>query len=201
LPTYNEFPTGFGVDLPAWFRDVQRELPDRIADPDDRSRLVIDLAQRNIIEGTGGPFAALVVDAADGTIVSAGVNLVLQSGLASAHAEVVALSLAQTRTGSWNLGADPSEDRILVVNAQPCLMCLGSLIWSGVRTVGFAASGKDVERITGFDEGPVPVDWREQLQRRGIAVHSGRLEQEAHAVLHDFADRVAIGTATLYNGG
>ena len=201
MSQYHSLPTGFGISLPAWFRDVAEELPTHITVPEQRARIVNELAARNIAEGTGGPFAALVLDQADGAVVSAGVNLVLQSGLASAHAEVVALSLAQARTGSWNLGATAEDDRILVVNAQPCVMCLGSLIWSGVHALDFAASGADVQRITGFDEGPVPQDWRDQLTMRGIAVHAGRLEAEAHAVLKDFRDRVENGATTLYNGG
>ena len=38
----------------------------------------------------------------------------------------------------------------LVVNAQPCAMCFGSLLWSGIRSVVTGASGEEVESITGF---------------------------------------------------
>ncbi|HEY9293277.1 MAG TPA: nucleoside deaminase [Microlunatus sp.] len=193
--------TGFDVRLPEWLRRAAQGLPSHVPDPDDRIRTVNALAARNIVEGSGGPFAAMVVDRDGGAVVSLGVNLVPEVDLAIAHAELIALSLAQARTGSWNLGAHADRVRTLVINAQPCAMCLGALIWSGIGEVEFAAAGADVERITGFDEGPVPPDWREQLERRGIAVHTGRLESEALAVLEDFRIRVAEQDATLYNGG
>jgi len=74
-----------------------------------------------------------VVNTADGEVVSAGVNLVLSSGLSAAHAEVVALSLAQLRVGTWDLGAQDAADRELVVNWRPCAQCYGATMWSGVR--------------------------------------------------------------------
>jgi len=115
-----------GFALPDWLRAEIAALPDRLPDPDERMRLVTSLAARNIAEGTGGPFAALVVESLTGEVVSVGVNLVLSSQLAIAHAEVVTLALAQSRVGSWNLGA--GAGRLLVVDAQPCAMCLGALI-------------------------------------------------------------------------
>ncbi|MFE2676075.1 nucleoside deaminase [Streptomyces hygroscopicus] len=126
------------------------------------------ITARTVEEGTGGPFAALVLDSDTGDVVSAGVNLVLSANVAPAHAEVVALSLAQTRVGDWNPGTDPARPRALVVNAQPCVMCLGTLIWSGVKALDFSVPGFEAERITGFDEGPVPADWREQLESAAL---------------------------------
>ncbi|WP_210414773.1 nucleoside deaminase [Microlunatus elymi] len=192
--------TEFSIRLPGWLRTELARLPGHIADRDDRIRIVNELAGRNIAEGTGGPFAALVVERDSGKLLSAAVNLVPEVDLALAHAEMIALSLAQAHIGSWNLGADPARAHSLVINAQPCAMCLGALIWSGIGELEFAASGADVERITGFDEGPVPPDWREQLESRGIAVHAGRSAAEALVVLQDFRARVAEGSATLYNG-
>lgn len=201
MSTSGPHPDGYAVTLPPWFAAEVAALPSHLHDPEERIRLVNRLAARTVAEGTGGPFAALVVDVETDAVLAAGVNLVLASGLATSHAEVVALSLAQTRTGAWNLGADPARRRALVVNAQPCAMCLGALLWSGIGAVEFAATGADVERLTGFDEGPVPDDWRDQLERRGVTVTSGRLRDEAFAVLRDFRDRVDRGAATLYNGG
>ena len=193
-------PTSYGVELPQWFLDARDALPKRLPDPDERIRTVNELAARTVAEGTGGPFAALVIDRQDDEVIAAGVNLVLHSDLASSHAEMVALGIAQTRKRAWNLAAD-GEGPLLVVNAQPCAMCLGALIWSGVGALDFSVEGVDVERLTGFDEGPVPSNWREQLQSRGIEVATGRLRDESLEVLQRFRDRVDDGSATLYNGG
>ena len=49
-----------------------------------------------------------------------------------------------------------------------CAMCLGNVCWSGIKEVVSSAEPEDVERITGFDEGPTPPDYNDQLKLRGI---------------------------------
>ena len=138
-----------------------------LATDEDKVRLTNVLASRNHREDTGGPFAALVVDSATGVLVSAGVNVVLASGLSSTHAEVTALSLAQTRLGTWNLGAQGAPSLELVVNWRPCIMCYGAAMWSGVRRLVIAGDGPELETLTGFDEGPLG-------RRLGRAVRGAR---------------------------
>ena len=55
-------------------------------------------------ESAEGQVGAIVVDETDGRLLGAGVNLVLPSRNCTAHAEMVALSLAQQAAGGWNLG-------------------------------------------------------------------------------------------------
>jgi len=184
------------VRVPGWLRDHAGET--HLASDDAVVQMLNRLAAENVRQGTGGPFAAAVVDDASREIVSVGVNLVLSSQISSAHAEVVALSLAQSRLRTWSLRAD-GRGRTLFVNAQPCAMCLGAVVWSGVSGLDFSALGSDVERLTGFDEGPVTPDWRQQLVTRGISVSSGRCESESHAVLADYGKRVRDGEIPLYN--
>jgi tRNA(Arg) A34 adenosine deaminase TadA len=189
------FPTSFAASLPAWLVD---ELPQLAATPlpDDEARvgLAIELADRNWRAGNGGPFAALVVDAASGELVSAGVNVVLSSGLSSAHAEVTALSLAQTRLGRWDLGAGGAELE-LVVNWATCVMCYGATMWSGVRRLVLAGHGDECQQLTGFDEGPMPDDWIGEFERRGIRVHSGVRREESIEVFRAFG----ASDAVVYN--
>ncbi|ROS67125.1 cytidine/deoxycytidylate deaminase-like protein [Curtobacterium sp. PhB172] len=193
------FPTELRVGVPDWLRDAQAAAPEHLGTRAERFALVNALAERNVEEGTGGPFAAAVVDEDTGAVVALGVNLVLHTNLSSMHAEVVTLGLAQARTGAWNLGRDVGHGRVLVVNAQPCVMCLGALLWSGVSALEFAADGATVERITGFDEGPVPGDWREQLVARGIDVHQEH-GTGAETALERYRDLVESGATARYNG-
>jgi hypothetical protein len=79
-------------------------------------------------------------------------------------------------------------------------MCTGAVVWAGVTGLDFSAARADVERLTDFDEGPISVDWQEQLAARGISVSSGRCLAESLDVLHDFGERVREGSITLYNG-
>ena len=184
--------------LPGWVDEVLAPLPET-ATEDGWMAVVNTLAARNPREGSGGPFAALVVETATGALVSAGVNLVLASGLSSLHAEVTALSLAQRRRGSWDLGAAGLPAHSLVVNWRPCAMCYGAVVWSGVTRLVVAGSGPELEELTGFDEGPVREDWAEQLQRRGIEVVTDVLREEALDVYRGYRDFVADSGATVYN--
>ncbi|WP_400997623.1 nucleoside deaminase [Agromyces sp. GXQ0307] len=187
--------SSFSAALPEW---LVAELPTLTARPlpddDARMALAIELADRNWREGSGGPFGALVVDAASGELVSAGVNLVLSSGLSSLHAEVTAISLAQRRLGRWDLGAGGAELE-LVVNWATCVMCYGATMWSGVRRLVIAGHGEECERLTGFDEGPMPADWMGEFERRGIRVHSGVRRDEAIDVFRAFG----ASDAVVYN--
>jgi tRNA(Arg) A34 adenosine deaminase TadA len=187
-------PTTFGARLPDWVPAELAAADDRLRSMPDRMRVVCRLADRNHREGTGGPFAALVTRAGEGRVVAAGVNLVLATGLSSLHAEVVAISLAQAAAGTWDLGATPLE---LCVNWRPCAMCYGAVLWSGVHRLVIAGEGDEVAALTGFDEGPLRDDWREQLTGRGIEVHTGVLRDDAVAVLRAFGARP---DAVVYNG-
>jgi tRNA(Arg) A34 adenosine deaminase TadA len=189
----------YHVALPAWIDDELEEVPAVIPDREDRMRLVHRLADRNWREGDGGPFAALVAEQGTGRIVSVGVNVVLASGVSSAHAEVVALGLAQTATGGWDLGGEAMPAHELVVNWRPCIQCYGAAMWSGVRGLVVAGEGPELEEITTFDEGPLGADWAEQFEARGIKVVRDVLRDEALAVFRGYRKAVDAGGLVVYN--
>jgi len=178
--------TEFSLSLPAWLVEALPGLPAVLSTLDERMALVNALADRNYREGNGGPFAAIVVDATTGALVSVGVNVVLSSGVAGAHAEIMALGLAQRATGTWDLGADPARPLELVVNWRPCVMCYGATMWSGVRRLVVAGSGAELEELTGFDEGPMREDWAEQFEARGITVVQDIGRDEALQVFREY---------------
>ncbi|MEV4627310.1 nucleoside deaminase [Micromonospora sp. NPDC049523] len=189
--------TNFSARLPAWVTDEIASVDPLLPDVEDRMRLVHRLAERNHREGTGGPFAALVTDPATGEILSVGVNLVLAANLSAMHAEIVAISLAQIRLGTWDLGGPGGTPTELVVNWRPCAMCYGATLWSGIERLVIAGEGDEVEHLTGFDEGPMRTDWKEQLQRRGIDVTTDVLRDQALDVFRGYGQRT---DATVYNG-
>jgi tRNA(Arg) A34 adenosine deaminase TadA len=193
----NALATTFGAELPAWVLDELGPDTTKIADLEDRMRLVHRLAARNHREDTGGPFAALVADGETGEIISIGVNLVLASGLSIAHAEVVALSLAQTRLGTWDLAGTTHAPVELVVNWRPCVMCYGATMWAGIQRLVIGGEGDIVEELTGFDEGPMRDDWKAQFEDRGITVISGLLRETAIEVFTEYGQRA---DRVVYNG-
>jgi len=173
--------------LPDWIEPFLVARPLAFETPEDRMRLVLELVARNIRHGTGGPFAAAVFDLADGRLVAPGLNVVVASGCAIAHAEIMALSMAQRVTGRYTLAAAaPGRGFELVSSAAPCAMCLGAVQWSGVARLVCGARDADVRAI-GFDEGHKPYDWVSGLQRRGIAVAVDVLREEAAASLRRYA--------------
>jgi tRNA(Arg) A34 adenosine deaminase TadA len=182
------------LSLPLW---LERALPPpdtAFPAEEDRMRLVIGLAEQNIAAGTGGPFAAAVFDGGTGRIIAAGVNLVTSLNSSVAHAEIIAIMLAQQRAGTYDLGGGGLPPLELATSAEPCAMCLGAISWSGVRRLVCGASGEDVTGI-GFDEGAKPAAWQRELEARGIAVVRNVCRSEAAAVLRRYVERGGI----IYN--
>lgn len=178
----SEMPQGFALTLPAWIRGFLRER--QFESQDDRSWIgvAIELAERNVAEGTGGPFGAVIADPAARRLVSVGVNVVLAEQCSIAHAEIVAIALAQRRAGKYTLAGDAGTRLTLFTSAEPCAMCCGAIAWSGVRRMVCGASRSQVEAI-GFDEGPVHPEWVSELEQRGIEVVRGVRDADAVAVL------------------
>lgn len=173
-------------ELPAWVNPFLEKWQKPLSTTSQRMQLAIDLSAENVRQGTGGPFAAVVVNEGTGEPVSVGLNLVTTNGLSSAHAEIVALSLAQSAIGEWNLShSGPLQ---LVTSCEPCAMCFGAVPWSGVKSLVCGARKKDAE-AAGFDEGDKPDHWVRSLQRRGIVVQCSVLRAEAASVLAEYKDK------------
>ena len=186
----------FSISLPEWAENELKKLPENFPTLEERMAAVIRFSRLNVEHDTGGPFAAGVFERDTGKLVVIGVNRVVPESCSSAHAEIVTLSLAQKILGTFDLGAEGFPAYQLVVNGRPCAMCFGSIPWSGVRSLVVAASGEQIEKITGFDEGPVHPDWKAELEKRGIEVIENVLVEEACEVFHYFADSGAL----VYNG-
>lgn len=165
-------PTQVLLDVPGWLAQAIAEAP---ACNDDASKvaLAIALSARNIAEGTGGPFGAIVFDQQD-RIVAAGVNRVLPVNCTLAHAEAMAYMLAQQHLGRARLNIDLAGSRLgqytLATSAQPCCQCYGATVWAGIDRLLIGARSEDVMSLTEFDEGPLPADWVGELEQRGIDV-------------------------------
>jgi len=173
------------IEVPDWLGPFVADWPGNFPDEAAAMGLAIALARENVRRGTGGPFGALVIESADGRLVAAGVNLVLASHCSLAHAELVALGLAQQALGCPNLGEILSGGCTLVSSAEPCAMCLGAIPWAGVGRLVYGARDADI-RAAGFDEGDKPPDWELAYARRGIAVVRDCLRDQAVGVLAEY---------------
>jgi len=115
------------------------ELPSHLPTLEERMAAVIGFSRRNFIEGTGGPFAAGVFERDSGRLVVIGVNCVVPSNCSAAHAEIVALSLAQAMLGTHDLGAAGLPAYQLIASWQPCAMCAAAIAFARIRRLIFAA--------------------------------------------------------------
>lgn len=175
------------LSLPGWV--VGRVDYDQVyATDEDRMALAIALASENVARDSGGPFGAAVFERDSGRLIAVGVNSVTRLNNSTAHAEMIALQLAERRIASYTLAADGHPAHELFTSCAPCAMCLGAVLWSGVTRVVIAAQREDAERID-FDEGPVFAESYAYLRARGIEIVNGLLRTEARAVLEEYKAR------------
>jgi tRNA(Arg) A34 adenosine deaminase TadA len=170
--------------IPEWLPGFVGSWSGPLGSAEDRMRLAVALAVENVRRGSGGPFGAIVVGGESGRLLGAGVNLVTALGLSVAHAEILAISLAQKAVGSWNLGK--AGEVQLVTSCEPCAMCFGALPWAGVGSLVWGARKEDAE-AAGFDEGDKPADWIRSLERRGIEARGDVLRDQAASVMLQYA--------------
>ncbi len=173
------------LSLPAWIEELV-EPGTVYPTTEDRMRLVVELSRLNVLHKTGGPFGAAIFDRDTGELLAPGVNLVTTGNCSVAHAEIVAIMVAQQAVGDFDLGGPGRPHYDLVASTEPCAMCLGATPWSGVRGLVTGARGEDAETI-GFDECTKPSDWVQSLEERGISVTRDVLRDEAATVLREYA--------------
>jgi len=169
------------VDCPEWIGETV-DWDARYAADEDRMRLAIELARQNVLRGTGGPFGAAIFERSAGALLSVGVNSVVRLNNSTLHGEMVAIMMAQHRLGSYTLGGSPETSYELFSSCDPCAMCLGAALWSGVKRMVTGADRDDATALN-FEEGPVFPQSYAYLEERGVAIARGVLRQEAAAVL------------------
>ena len=181
------------IDVPAWV-DAVAVSGATFATDHDKMALAIRLARENVDRGAGGPFGAVVFETASGRVVAAGVNSVVRRQNCVLHAEIVALMLAQQRVGSFTLRAPGRPAHELVTSCEPCAMCLGATLWSGVSRLVVGATRADAMAV-GFEEGPVFPESYAYIAERGIATVWDVRREEAASLLRGYRD----GGGAIYN--
>ena len=177
--------TGFTLQLPDWILPFLSGQELVYKTDDRRMSLAIELASLNVKNKTGGPFGACIFQISTGKLISCGVNLVTTANCSIAHAEMVAIAMAQKTLGTYDLANAQGGPFELVTTTEPCAMCLGAVPWSGVSRLVCGATDADARAI-GFDEGAKPSNWTEALEKRGITVLQNVLGPQAKAVLEEY---------------
>lgn len=124
------------------------------------------------IEKGYGPFVAAVYDE-NGKLIVKTANSVLTEQCSNNHAEMNVIKEVEKKLSTFDLAP---HNLSLYVTSEPCLMCLGGIMWSGIKNIYYSVPSNRVEEITGFDEGYKP-HWLREFKKRGITVY-GNIDPE-----------------------
>ena len=135
--------------------------------PDYVTKIIKELCKQNIeAQKKGyGPFCAAICNK-NGEIIAMEHNSVLIDNCSLCHAEINTIKAAQQKLKTYDLS---SFDLSICISAEPCSMCVGAIMWAGIKNVYYGTPSETVERITGFDEGYKP-DWDKYFAKKGINV-------------------------------
>ncbi len=181
------------IEYPDWVESTV-DWDRRYTTDEEKMRLAIDLSRENVVRGTGGPFGAAIIEQGTGELVAVGMNSVVRLNNCTLHGEMVAFMMAQSRLSCFSMRSDDGPVYELATSCEPCAMCLGATLWSGVSRVLCGAHRDDARRLN-FDEGPVFPESHAYLEARGIEIVHGVLREEANAVLELYRS----GKGIIYN--
>ena len=133
------------------------------------------------IKNGKGPFYAEIYDK-NGNLIIGASNSVVEDKCCLYHAEINTIKKAHEKFKEYSLAP---EDLTIYVNAEPCIMCAGAIMWSGIKTIYFGVPSSKVEKITGFDEGYKP-NWIKEFKKRGITVYGNIEAQAGEKVLKEY---------------
>jgi tRNA(adenine34) deaminase len=125
------------------------------------------------------PVGAVLVH--DGQIIGSGANERESSGRTVAHAEVLALESYSARTGQWRVPVGTS----LYVTVEPCLMCVGALIWARVDTIFYGCGDPRRAGLTTLR----PLIEAGTYDHRFKHIEGGINEEECATLMKDFFRR------------
>lgn len=104
--------------------------------------IILECQQLAIATGNP-PFAAVLI--VDDLVISSSYNNSRKSGNPLEHAEMLAIQSAIKNHGSEIL-----LKAHLISSNEPCPMCIGACIWSGIRKVTYFVSQEQVAAIRGW---------------------------------------------------
>ena len=119
------------------------------------------------------PIGAVIVK--DGKVIAKAHNLREKLNIATGHAEIIAIEMANKKLKSWRL-----DSCTLYVTIEPCPMCAGAIIQSRIKKVVYGAKDKKSgshESITNLFELPF---------NHKVEIENGILKEECGEILTNF---------------
>jgi guanine deaminase len=144
---------------------------------------VLELSQRGMQDGHGGPFGCVIVK--DGSIVAEAHNEVLSSNDPTAHAELLAVRRASGNLKTFNLSGCE-----LYTNGAPCCMCMSSMLWARIDRTYYVLSMDD-SRAIGLGDEPFYEELARPLDQRRIVpmIQEAELGEQARAIFQLWAEK------------
>jgi tRNA(Arg) A34 adenosine deaminase TadA len=160
--------------------------------------VAIEISARNVEHNTGGPFGCAIFERCTATGISTlfavGANRVTALHNSTLHGEMVAIQFAQLKLQKFSMRQeDGAAEYVMATSCEPCAMCLGGTLWSGVNEIICSATKSDAEAI-GFNEGPVFEESYKQLEASGVRVKRNVLREKGATVLQKYGE-----TGIMYN--
>jgi tRNA(Arg) A34 adenosine deaminase TadA len=197
-PTYRYFRVT--ITLPDWAIDYYESFKDTefSSSEEEMMKVAVEMSRRNVEENTGGPFGTAIFEVDSDTkkckLFSVGCNRVVPMSNSTLHGEMVAIQFAQQKLKTFSLAKnDAKKEYHLYTSCEPCAMCLGGTLWSGVSKMVCSATKTDAETI-GFNEGPVFPESYAALEAAGVKVVRNVLTKEGAEVLRKYGE-----TGVIYN--
>lgn len=142
-------------------------------------QMAIQLAQKGMDAGEGGPFGAIIVK--NGEIVGRGNNKVTSTNDPTAHAEMVAI-----RDACKNMDTFQLEDCEIYTSCEPCPMCLAAIYWSRPKAVYYACTKEDAALI-GFDDDYIYHQIYKPIEKRDLKLF--KIESKEAMIVLDNWDK------------
>jgi guanine deaminase len=120
----------------------------------------VELARQNVLAGTGGPFAALIVR--DGEVIAEAANSVTTTNDPTAHGEINAIRKACATLGKFSLAGCE-----IYSSCEPCPMCLAAIYWARIEAIYFGCNQQEAAKA-GFDDAYLYEELRRGIPERSI---------------------------------
>jgi tRNA(Arg) A34 adenosine deaminase TadA len=152
-------------------------------------KIMIELQNdtKEFIKEGYGPFVAAIYDN-EGNLIAKMPNSVIQTNCSNNHAEINAIREAEKILGTYDLA---QHNLRLYVTSEPCTMCIGAIMWSGIKEVYYGVPSEKVKKITGFDDGN-NQNWQQEFKKRGIIVYGNIASKLGEKVIREYvkSDRI-----------
>ena len=149
-------------------------------------KIAIDEARKGIAQNDGGPFGAVVVK--NGTVIGKGHMVVAKNNDPTCHGEMEAIRDACKNLDTFDLsGAD------IYTTGQPCVMCLGAILWSNINHIYYGCSIAENDMI-GF---------RDDVFSKTLEINMEKIQDKISQIDHEeclqlFRDYMKITDKTMY---